>query len=262
MTILDDILKQRKLDISDLKRNTPIFETQQRKRQPLYDVLIGQHTLQIIAEVKRASPSKGNINIDVNPIEQAIMYEKAGAACISVLTEPHFFKGSYADLHEVAKNVSIPVLCKDFIVDEIQMDIAKSAGASVVLLIVNAVDTDTLTRLFTYATSIGLDVLMEVHTVEDLQLAKAIGANIIGVNNRNLKTFDVTLEQTKLIGDALQNDAVAFISESGIQSVHDANTASRYGANALLVGETLMRAEQVEKTLKSLQVPVTKGARL
>lgn len=259
MTILQKILTKRAEDVSDLKEQKPSFQILAHNRPSLYETLKKANTLQVISEVKRASPSKGDIAIDVDPIEQAKLYEHAGAACISVLTEPHFFKGSYEDLNAVATNVAIPVLCKDFIIDEVQIDYAKAAGASVILLIVAALDDEKLSTLHTYATAQGLEVLVEVHTEEELMRALQIDAKIIGVNNRNLKTFIVDLAHTKAIGELIQPYDVAFISESGIQSSEDAKLVASYNANAILVGETLMKSANVIDDLKSLQVPLFVG---
>lgn len=262
MTILQQILDKKALQLPALKVATPNFQTIATKRPSLYETLMNANTLQVIAEMKRASPSKGDIRTDIDPIIQTKHYEQAGACCVSVLTETYYFKGSYDDLHAVAKNIRIPVLCKDFIIDEVQIDYAKAAGASVILLIVAALEQAQLQRLFDYATKLQLEVLVEVHDTDELQTALAIGANIIGVNNRNLKTFEVDLATTKTIADALTNQNVAFISESGIFHAEDAERVANYGARAVLVGESLMRSDDVEAALKSLQVPLQRGAAL
>ena len=262
MTILQQILNKKAEQLPTLKATKPIFELVQTKRPSLYETLRNAQILQVISEMKRASPSKGDIATHIDPIAQTALYEQAGACCVSVLTETHYFKGSYADLHAVAKNVSIPVLCKDFIIDEIQIDYAKAAGASVILLIVAALTKNDLQRLFDYATSLDLEVLVEVHDVEELQIALSIGARIIGVNNRNLKTFEVDLQTTKTIADALEVNDVAFISESGIFTTEDAEQVASYGARAILVGESLMRSDDVVTALQSLQVPLSRGVKL
>ena len=209
--------------------------------------------------MKRASPSKGDIATHIEPVEQATQYEKAGAACISVLTETKYFKGCYADLNAVANAVNIPVLCKDFIIDEVQIDYAKAAGASVILLIVAALTDEVLTRLHGYAHAHELEVLVEVHDLEELDRALAIDARIIGVNNRNLKTFEVDLKQTETIARAFNRDDIAFISESGIWNEQDATLVASYGAKAVLVGESLMRSGNVVSDLQSLQIELKVG---
>lgn len=198
----------------------------------------------VIAEIKRASPSKGDIRLDVDVAGQAKQYEQAGAAAISVLTDKSYFKGSIEDLKNVAQLVSVPVLCKDFIIDEIQIDRAKDAGATIILLIVAALQQVELERLFSYAQTKGLEVLVEVHDTEELQAAVDLGAELIGVNNRNLKTFEVSLQQTAEIAECFPSDSNALlISESGIFTEDDAAFAFGKGAAGILVGEALMRSE-------------------
>lgn len=254
MTILDKILQQKEIEIQKRLREEKKVETD-KPVYSLYNQLLQTPHLQVIAEIKRASPSKGIIQSNINPIEQAQKYERAGAACISVLTDEQFFKGSIADLEAVANEVTIPVLRKDFILHEVQIEDARTAGASVILLIVAALPEKRLKELHDYAESLQLEVLVEVHDLEEYMIAKRIGAKIIGVNNRNLKTFEVDLAHTKTIAAARnETDQHVFISESGIQTAIDATLVSNDGADAILVGETLMRAEDVEATIRSFQV--------
>lgn len=258
MTILDKIIAHKKTELPSLKATPPQFTGELKVRPSLYETLIKATKLQVISEMKRASPSKGDIAIDVEPVEQASRYERAGAACISVLTEQAFFKGSYADLHAVAQKVDISVLCKDFIIDTVQIDYAKAAGASVILLIVAALTDDELAALYHYATAQHLEVLVEVHDTCELARALKIDAKIIGVNNRNLKTFELDLAHTEEIAKSVNNPEIAFISESGIWNANDASRVADYGAMGVLVGESLMRSGEVEVALQSLQVPLTK----
>lgn len=254
MTILDKILQQKEIEIQKRLREEKKVETD-KPVYSLYNQLLQTPHLQVIAEIKRASPSKGIIQSNINPVEQAKKYERAGAACISVLTDEQFFKGSLADLEAVANEVTIPVLRKDFILHEVQIEDARTAGASVILLIVAALHEKRLKELYDYAESLQLEVLVEVHDLEEYTIAKRIGAKIIGVNNRNLKTFEVDLAHTKAIAAARnETDQHVFISESGIQTATDATRVSNDGADAILVGETLMRAEDIEATLRSFQV--------
>ncbi|MGN7476927.1 indole-3-glycerol phosphate synthase TrpC [Solibacillus silvestris] len=257
MTILDRIIEQKKMELPHLLATEPSFSTMGKLRPSLYDTLIASHTLQVISEIKRASPSKGDIATHIDPVEQALQYEEAGAACISVLTEQAFFKGSFEDLNAVANAVNIPVLCKDFIIHEAQIDYAKAAGASVILLIVAALTDGQLKALYTYATEKQLEVLVEVHDADELQRALTIGAKIVGVNNRNLKTFEVSLTTTAEIAQHLPSSAVAFISESGIWSPEDAQFVANAGAKGILVGESLMRSGNVKNSLKALQIDIT-----
>ena len=254
MTILTKIIEQKKRELSGLKANPPEFPTIQKQRPSLYETLMHTNHLQVIAEMKRASPSKGDIATHIDPVEQATQYAAAGAACISVLTEQAFFKGSFKDLNDVAQHVDVAILCKDFIIDEVQLDYAKAAGASVALLIVAALTEQQLQTLHQYAEKIGLEVLVEVHDIEELQIALRIGAKIIGVNNRNLKTFEVDLAHTEQIAQHFSNMSVAFISESGIWTREDAVRVAKAGAKAVLVGESLMRSDDVKAALQSFQV--------
>lgn len=259
-TILQQILDHKQTELPGLKAAAPTFEVISKERPSLYETLVKASRLQVIAEMKRASPSKGDISTETNPVEQASLYEKAGAACVSVLTETKYFKGSYNDLHAVAQAISIPVLCKDFIIDFVQIDYAKAAGASVVLLIVSALEETELKALYDYATNAGLEVLVEVHDEAELDIALNVGAKIVGVNNRNLKTFEVDLAHTEIIGRALakrERKDVAFISESGIWEASDAEQVASFGAKAVLVGESLMRSGDVVTSLHSLQVPLS-----
>lgn len=254
MTILDDILKVKYEEVKKMK-NDQLFVGAGVRRPSLFERLKNAQNLQVIAEMKRASPSKGMIKEGANPVAQAQAYERAGAACISVLTDEQFFKGSMDDLKAVAKAVQTPLLCKDFIVDEKQIDRAKVAGASVVLLIVAALDDETLKRLHVYALSLELEVLVEVHDIEELTRALQINAKLIGVNNRDLKTFKVDLTRTEEIAAKFPFDENrVFISESGIVDSTDAKQVADVGARAILVGETLMRSDSVVNALQALQV--------
>lgn len=254
MTILNKILAEKALEVAHLLEQAPPIDTKM-PIYSLYERLKGQANLQVISEIKRASPSKGLINGEVNPTEQAALYENAGAACISVLTDQKFFKGSFEDLKAVAEKVKIPVLCKDFIIDKVQIDYARAHGASVILLIVAALDEENLQSLFSYAKGLNLDVLVEVHSVEEYKIAQKIGAKIIGVNNRDLKTFEVDLVHTAEIAAQFNaEDGCVLVSESGIKDEVDAQRVANYGANAILVGETLMLAEDVTATLQKLCV--------
>lgn len=257
MTILDEILEVKKLEVANLLKVDALSEfTKTPSDSPsLFDTLYNTQYLQVISEIKRASPSKGLINGHVNPIQQALAYEKAGAAAISVLTDQQFFKGSMDDLQAVSSAVNLPVLCKDFIIHPLQIDQAKRAGASVILLIVAALEQPLLHELFEYASKLNLEVLVEVHDVEELQRALAIDAKIIGINNRNLKTFEVDLANTAQIAASFPfHEQRVLISESGIADVSDATSVARVGAHAVLVGETLMRSENIDEILHTFHV--------
>jgi len=196
----------------------------------------------IIAEIKKASPSSGLIAEPFDPIAIAENYERSGAEAISVLTDQTFFQGSLTDLIDVRRHVSLPILRKDFIVDEIQIAESVLAGASAVLLIVAALEGKELLTLSEAAVRYHLDALIEVHTVEDLDCALDIGAQIIGINNRNLSTFEVDLSVTEQLSELVPADVV-LVSESGIKTAEDVARMTSCGVNAILVGEALMRGE-------------------
>lgn len=257
MTILEQILAVKRQEVKTLLASNPIHKNSNlhSNKPSLFNTLKNATQLQVISEIKRASPSKGIINATVNPIRQAQIYEQSGAAAISILTDEVFFKGSIEDLRVVAQTVSIPVLCKDFIIHSSQIDRAQEAGASVILLIVAALNQQTLINLHDYATSLSLEVLVEVHNLEELERALAIPSKLIGVNNRDLKTFKVDLSETEKIAAHFPfHEERVLISESGIETSGDAKRVAKAGASAVLVGETLMKSNDIEQTLHSFQV--------
>ena len=211
-----------------------------------------QDRLQIIAEVKKASPSLGDINLDVDIVQQAQTYEANGAVMISILTDEVFFKGHLDYLREISSQVQIPTLNKDFIIDEKQIIRARNAGATVILLIVAALSEKRLKELYDYATDLGLEVLVETHNLAELEVAHRLGAQIIGVNNRNLTTFEVDL-QTSVDLAKYFKDNCFYISESAIFTEEDAKRVAPY-FNGILVGTALMQAEDVAQRIKELQI--------
>ncbi len=210
-----------------------------------------KQAISFICEVKRASPSKGIIAEDFPYLEIAKEYESAGADAISVLTEPDFFKGSDQYLSEISKEVHIPVLRKDFTVDEYQIYEAKIIGADAVLLICALLDTATLRRYLAICDELGLSALVEAHTEEELQSAMKAGARIIGVNNRNLKTFEVDLSNSVSLRRLVPKE-ILFVAESGIKTAQDVATLKVAGVNGVLIGETLMRSPNKREQLKLL----------
>lgn len=212
--------------------------------------------LALIAEVKRRSPSKGDIAPGLNAVTQARAYEAAGADAISVLTEPSRFGGSLDDLRAVAPAVSLPVLRKDFLVDAYQIWEAAAAGAAAVLLIVGALDDETLSALLAEARRCGLDALVEVHDEAELARALAAGATIVGVNNRNLRTLTVDLATTERLAPLVPAN-VLLVSESGITGAAEAQRVAAAGARAILVGEALVRAglAALPARVRALQSP-------
>ena len=213
----------------------------------------GPNRLGMIAEVKKASPSAGVIDPDFDPVRQAKRYIEGGASCLSILTDEKYFQGSLSYLTQISKFSDAPLLRKDFTIHEVQIHEASVSGADAILLIVAALDDEQLKRLYEEAKGIMLDVLVEVHNLEEMDRALELGADLIGVNNRNLKTFEVDLETTAELADEVPDD-VLLVSESGIKSPEDAMRVLEAGANAVLIGETLMRADdptrEIEKYLE------------
>lgn len=261
MTILDKIIAQKKREIIQLKSQT--FEPKVYKRVPTFkEKVAASATIKVIAEIKRSSPSKGAIDMNVAPVEQAKYYETFGASAISVLTDKTFFNGSMEDLRAVRKAVNLPILCKDFMIDPVQIDQAKAAGATIILLIVAALPQADLEKLNYYARLLGLEVLCEVHNEAEMERAIKLDADIIGINNRDLKTFEVNLKTTERLASMVINPGTILISESGIKTGEDAARVRNAGADAILVGETLMRSKQLSETFKELKLPLQeKGVR-
>jgi len=211
----------------------------------------GPDALGLIAEVKKASPSVGVIVENFDPVAQARAYEAAGAHCISVLTDEPFFQGSLSYLAQIRQAVALPLLRKDFILHEVQIYEAAVAGADAILLIVAALEPAELERLHDIATTLGLDVLVEVHALPELERALDCGARLIGINNRNLTTFEVDLRATEIISEEAP-EGVLLVSESGIKTNADARRVFACGVNALLVGESLMRTGDVAGQVAAL----------
>ncbi len=208
--------------------------------------------LALIAEVKKASPSAGTIAVDFDPLAIAKSYENAGADAISVLTDEKFFQGHLSYLTRIRDATSLPLLRKDFIIHEAQIFESVVAGADAILLIVAALEQHTLQHLLDTAHTYQLEVLVEVHDLEELERALDTEARIIGVNNRNLKTFDVDLQTTERLAEEAGDDVI-LVSESGIKSAEDARQIHAWGADAVLVGESLMRADDVAAAVREFR---------
>lgn len=209
----------------------------------------------VIAEIKRMSPSKGLIRADFDAEKIALAYQGAGAAGISVLTDAKFFGGSLETLRQVRAVVDTPLLRKDFVIDAYQIDEARVAGADAVLLIVAALSDADLARLHEHATGLGLDVLVEVHDEAELDRALAAGSRLVGVNNRDLRTFEVDLATTERIAARIRDPEVVLVAESGIGGPADVARLARAGARGFLVGESLMRMPDPGKALEALRRP-------
>lgn len=205
----------------------------------------------VIAEVKKASPSAGPIAPDIEASKQALHYQDGGAACISVLTEPRFFGGSFTDLSDVADAVDVPVLAKDFVVDPVQLFAARGYGADCVLLMVSVLG-ERVGEYLDLALTLGLQALVEVHGADELAIALKSKAPLIGVNSRDLRTLKVAPERDADVIAAAKRAGVVVVAESGVRGREDVVRASGYGADAVLVGEVLMREAYPEDLLEEL----------
>jgi len=256
--ILDDIVSARRADVAHAKRATPLaalegsdsyglprrgFAASLRARRPA-----------IIAEVKKASPSKGVIRADFDPVAIARAYAEAGAAASSVLTEGRFFQGHAAHLRAIRAAVDLPLLRKDFLFDPYQLVEARAWGADAALLIVAMLDDVQLAELHAAGVALGLDVLVEAHTRDEVMRALAAGASLIGINNRDLKTFVTSLATAERLRPLIPADGLA-VAESGIETASDVARLRAAGYDAFLVGESLMRAPDPGAALRALVVP-------
>ncbi len=258
--ILDEIVEKRKeqlikekADISLNEIKNILEKNKNTSKNFAFKKILKSKKFTLIAEVKKASPSKGVIIEDFQPVSIAVNYEKAGAGAISVLTEESYFLGSNLYLKEISKNVNIPILRKDFIIDSYQIYHSKYLGASVILLIVAILDRTLLNEYLKIAEELGLDVIVEVHTEEELKLAIEVGAKIIGINNRNLKTFDVDLKTTESLIKFIP-EGIFIISESGIKTPEDIMFLKSLGLSGVLIGETLMKSSDISKTIEGLGI--------
>jgi indole-3-glycerol phosphate synthase len=259
MTILDEILAHKRIEVAAAKRKRDptglAIEAKAQSRRPFgfRHALESAPGISVIAEVKRRSPSKGLIREDCDAVEIARAYAEAGAACISVLTDGHFFGGSVQDLISVRAAVDTPLLRKDFVVDLFQIDEARVIGADAVLLIVAALSGEELKRFHEHAHALDLDVLVEVHDEEELEQALAIGSRLIGVNNRDLRTFEVDLATTEKLAAKIHDPEIILVAESGIANAEDVERLERAGATGFLVGELLMRQPDPGDALRTLR---------
>jgi indole-3-glycerol phosphate synthase len=235
--------------------DTIVLSTRERvakaKEKSAFEAALRAPGLSFICEVKRASPSKGVIAEDFPYLHIAREYEEAGASAISVLTEPDFFQGSAAYLQEIAREVSIPCLRKDFIIDEYQIYEAKFLGASAVLLICALLEEQQLAAFIALAESVGLAALVETHSEAEVEAALNAGAKIIGINNRDLQTFSVDLGVTRRLAAHIPGGIVK-VSESGIHSPDDIQRVTDAGVDAVLIGESMMRARDKKRHLEEL----------
>ena len=258
MTILDEILEHKRQEVAASKQRVSSSSMAERASGCLETVRGFRRALtegpgaRVIAEIKRRSPSKGEIRPDFDPVDCARSYAGAGAAAISVLTDERYFGGRLEFLVAVRSAVSIPLLRKDFVVDAYQIDEARVSGADAVLLIVAALSGKELRGLRQHALSLGLDVLVEVHDEEDLETALAAGADLIGINNRDLRSFETDLAVTERLAPQVPGDAL-IVAESGIFSHEEIRRLEGVGVHAFLVGESLMREADVGLALRRLR---------
>lgn len=258
-TVLDEIIVGVREDMDERKAQVSLDELKERAaaQKPALDAVAALRgksdtSVEVISEVKRASPSKGALADIPEPADLAASYEKGGAAVISVLTEQRRFKGSLADLAAVRECVSIPVLRKDFIVDEYQIWEARAYGADLVLLMVSALDEETIGRFLALVEDLGMNALVETHTPEEIEVAKRIGAKIVGVNVRNLKTLEVNNSHFASLAALLPQEAV-IVAESGVAGPQDVAVYATHGAQAVLVGEALVKSGEPTESVKAFR---------
>ena len=258
MTILDDIIDYKKTELAAAKANAPIsaLEALARDAGPprgFRNALERSAStgFALIAEIKKASPSKGLIRPDFDPAAHARAYAAGGAACLSVLTDGPSFQGSPDHLCAARAAVNLPILRKDFTIDPYQIVEARAWGADCILLIMACLSDAQASELFAAGKARGLDVLVETHDLKEMECAAKLGADLIGVNNRNLTTFQTDLKTTAAIAGLAPPNAL-LVSESGIATNADLTTLAGYGAKAFLVGESLMRQRDVEAATKAL----------
>ena len=257
--ILNTILARKVQDVAERRSRVPLAELRARvaDASPVrgfanaLNAAIANGDPAVIAEVKKASPSKGVIRPDFRPAEIAMSYEMGGASCLSVLTDVDFFQGSDAYLQQARNACSLPVLRKDFVIDPYQIVEARVLGADCVLLIVSALDDHQLADLSNTALELGLDVLVEVHDVDELERALQVPVPLIGINNRNLRTFEVSLDTTLAMKDMVPADRL-LVTESGITGPQDVARMRSAGVNAFLVGEAFMRFDEPGVGLREL----------
>lgn len=253
---LREIITYKKEELIEARRKRPLAELKSMARDAeptrgFGNALSSPGGIKLIAEVKKASPSKGVIRDNFDPVGIARIYEDSGAACISVLTEKKFFQGSLDHLGMIRKAVDLPLLRKDFIIDEYQIFEARAAGADAILLIAACLDKPQIQDFLGCARDFGLDALVESHTPKELDKALSAGAMLIGINNRDLTTFSVSLQTTFDMLKDIPDDRIV-VSESGISSREDIARLEQAGVDAVLVGEALMREKEIGRKVKEL----------
>jgi indole-3-glycerol phosphate synthase len=255
-SILDEIVDSKRREIAAAQRRMPLeeLEAQALEAPPARDfraAIAGPGPIRLIAEVKKASPSAGLIRADFDPIAIAQAYQDHGAACLSVLTDAPYFQGHLSYLARIRAAVVVPLLRKDFVIDEYQVVEARLAGADAVLLIAEILDDRELGQLLARCRALGMNALVELHDAENLPRALASGADLVGINNRDLRSFRTDLEHTLRLRERVPR-GVTLVSESGIHSRADVARLEQHGVDAILVGESLMRAEDIGRAVERL----------
>ena len=255
--ILDKLAQSTKKRVEQEKKNIPLEVVKKQamdmpKGNFEFEKELAKSGINFICEVKKASPSKGIIAEKFPYVDIAKEYEKAGASCISVLTEPEYFKGDKKYLKEISENVSIPLIRKDFVIDEYMIYDGKIHGASCVLLICSLLDEDTIRKYIEICDSLGMSALVEAHDEEEVEKAIKSGARIIGVNNRDLKTFTVDIGNSERLRKLVPED-ILFVAESGIKSNVEIERLKKAKVNGVLIGETFMKAENKKQMLDELK---------
>tara|TARA_B100000900_G_scaffold395346_1_gene393646 strand:- start:115 stop:1002 length:888 start_codon:yes stop_codon:yes gene_type:complete len=265
--ILEEIVWHKDIEISNFKKSIPLekliknIDSLPPTKKFIDNLINSSQKPAIIAEIKKASPSKGIIREDFDPVQIASIYEKVGASCISVLTDKKFFQGGFEILSRVREVTKLPILCKDFIISAYQIYKARSSGADAVLLIAAILSNSDLIYLKKIADKLNLDVLVEVHDKSELQrILKLNCFDLIGINNRDLKTFATDLKITLNLMDNLSNNVVkqnkVFISESGINNNIDLKSLTKSGIRGVLIGERFMKEKDIESAFKTILKPV------
>jgi indole-3-glycerol phosphate synthase len=257
--VLREIVDHKRIEVDRAKSALPAAELERRRADAppvrgFAAALAARGPLALIAEVKRASPSAGLIRSDIDPVVIAADYERFGAACLSVLTDQKFFQGSLDDLIQVRQAVSIPVLRKDFLIDRYQVLEARAAGADCVLLIAECLDHCRLRELYFFASELGMDALVEIYDADNLERVLELEPAMVGINNRNLRTFVTDLEHTLRLAPRVASQTL-LVSESGIRAGDDVARLQAAGVRAILVGETLMRAADLGTKMAELLTP-------
>lgn len=253
--ILQQIISEKRIEIDELNRSLPIAVLEEKiaSREAPRDFLraISQEKMQLIAEVKKASPSKGLLCPNLDPVAMGKTYAECGAAAISVLTEVNYFQGQIEYMSVIKDKVDIPLLRKDFIFDEYQIYESAAFGADALLLIAAILSQEQLSGLLQLSQRLGMDCLVEIHNEDELEQAIQSKAKIIGINNRDLNTFEVDINITRRLVP-LVPVGISLVSESGISSREDIITMMKCGVNAVLIGEALVTAESIPDKIKEL----------